>query len=1585
MKKALLLAGFVIMLAGNAALSGQPLSPGLKVLPHDQHLTAVNGSHEDPLYLNYGSPAFNHPSYYYAAVASPATGIFYRQAGLSPDGTKIIAQKSFTEGSFNRTEIVLMDADGTDEIIISAGNSGEGDIYGYMNPFWSDDGNYIGFCEVHNTNANKVMRYQLSASTTEYIYEPVDNDVSNPDFLGTSITSIVFWAYGPAGGADFFTWDGTTLTNITNTANYKEYEPVSNPDGTKILFWSGETTAEPVNITHTLTYSGGVWTKDVGFTPIPDTYWSYWTDNSCTEIGTTVMSTKDIAIYDDEGTFMYDLTGPGYSGGSNQWNFFGSGIKGLNGEMLFTSNAGRAEAGRDIVMANPRAKLFVDDNGSDAYPGTVNAPFATIGKGISEALSGTTLTIESGTYNETINGDNKNNLSIIGNATNEPVINGSTHFSPCNDLTLKNLILKNTVSTPIAYIGGINLTMDNVTVDGEDITGHHGISGGHINGDVTVTNCSFLNIKNWVAFDTRSGSGGPTTGALLEDVIFTGNLIDDCQGHINFRGTIGFETDNVTITGNTVQNTGSSTNSFGAAIKVLYATNCIFSGNTIKDVGTSGYNPAGEAPYGAGFMPRNVASLTVTGNTFENNNQAIAIEPRNSVQGGYPDGVLPAGTIANNIFNNNTYGIYIPATLYPNSNPAGLSLENHNKFNNSGEALHFGYSAGMINAEENYWGTEVPDEVELEISGNADYDPWCNADLSVCGFTETSNIYNENQETYFLTVQDAINAASIGDVIEITGTHNVKNLVVNKGLKIAAAAGGAHFSGLDASRSGTGVVVTDDARITGITFSDYDIAVDIQSGAASIANCTFYNNVIAVKNLADNPVADADSCFWGDPTGPFDNSPAGLYNPLGVGDEVTDYVGYQPWYNDIDHTLLPVDIKITNPSCNTLNVYLKSNQAFAGNLTNIQFAVKWDATVYNGIVTPTFKYGSAGEGYIDLVKYENNGGSKYAVFVYYGGIASNWAEGGEVLILTLELDESGAMYNTTGFEIAQDAFVSGANENYYIQLDGDDRTGYIYGFAEDVYTATCDMPLDAKVFLQGPYDMYTDLMKTDLAGVIPTGAYPAGRQPFTGNPWLYNGTENLGSVPAGMVDWVLVELRTGTGAGTMAYRQAGLLFSDGTIRSAADPAKDIFFASDPTDLMPNSDFYIVVYHRNHMPVMSGAPVNIPNSAMLNLTDLTQAYGYVPASAVEQPLITLETGVYGMIAGDHYGAIPAGEGWNYFDYPDGWLYYSGNPNDRDPILAKIVSVTGLPYINGVINNVYFKEDLTMNKQVKYSGSGNDPRLIIQNLIELKGSNVLTNFYESKVPGWAIPHVKKEGLLSMTGPLDIGLYEAPRELLINITANETFTGAVVSNIQFTLCWDESNAEAGRLIAGYQGDFLLEPQGDPVKFAGKMYQVFATVEPVALPDPLNSGEQVTVLRFANSDAAPVAANGLAIADNAWTLANNGGYYIAVWGAGQTGRIVTEALGTDQPGDSGPVVRIYPNPTATGWIYLTTNPAVSGNLAVRLTDLTGRQLRQSQWSVKSGTANAMTFDLEGLSHGAYLLNINGESFSFSERIIIR
>jgi len=309
--------------------------------------------------------AFDNPNYYYCLIKNAPSGTSYSSAGLSPDGTKIVAKK--TVGTSR--EVVLMNADGTGETMISPGDSGTGDIYEYSNLFWSDDGTAIGFLEVHSANPNKAIVYDMATATRSYIYQPATpNDVANPDFLGSSKTSIVFWAYGPVGGADLFTWDGTTLTNITNTANYKEYEPVSNADGTKIVYWSGETTTEPVATTHTLTYSGGTWTKDVGFAPILGTYWAYWTTPAATQIALTVMSqpdsslpgyasgTSDLYIYDSAGNFVTDLTGSGYTGGSGQWNFFGNMPQpAAGGRFVITSNAGRgATPGRDIIMVSLR-------------------------------------------------------------------------------------------------------------------------------------------------------------------------------------------------------------------------------------------------------------------------------------------------------------------------------------------------------------------------------------------------------------------------------------------------------------------------------------------------------------------------------------------------------------------------------------------------------------------------------------------------------------------------------------------------------------------------------------------------------------------------------------------------------------------------------------------------------------------------------------------------------------------------------------------------------------------------------------------------------------------------------------------------------------------------------------------------------------------------------------------------------------------------------------------------------------------------------------------------------------------------------
>lgn len=122
------------------------------------------------------------------------------------------------------------------------------------------------------------------------------------------------------------------------------------------------------------------------------------------------------------------------------------------------------------------------------------------------------------------------------------------------------------------------------------------------------------------------------------------------------------------------------------------------------------------------------------------------------------------------------------------------------------------------------------------------------------------------------------------------------------------------------------------------------------------------------------------------------------------------------------------------------------------------------------------------------------------------------------------------------------------------------------------------------VFLEGPYS--SGAMTTNLRtlGLIPL------TQPYTGSPWNYSGTESVGSIPAGVVDWVLIDLRQAASpdlatSSTSIGKRAAFLKSDGTIVDIDGTSSVSFNGASVT-----SNLYPVIFHRNHLAIMANSAV-----------------------------------------------------------------------------------------------------------------------------------------------------------------------------------------------------------------------------------------------------------------------------------------------------------------------------------------------------------------------------------------------------------
>jgi hypothetical protein len=225
--------------------------------------------------------------------------------------------------------------------------------------------------------------------------------------------------------------------------------------------------------------------------------------------------------------------------------------------------------------------------------------------------------------------------------------------------------------------------------------------------------------------------------------------------------------------------------------------------------------------------------------------------------------------------------------------------------------------------------------------------------------------------------------------------------------------------------------------------------------------------------------------------------------------------------------------------------------------------------------------------------------------------------------------------------------------------------------------------------LEGAYDPSLDGgMRTDLntAGLIPL-AQPFNQSNYYGNPdpsWLYNGTEQAVSIPPDAVDWVLVELRDAASVAqateaTRVAQKPCFLLNNGSIREVDGTTIPRFYHT-----IVNGAF-IVIWHRNHLGIMSSAPiVGFGGAYAYNFTT-----GSNKVAGGSNGYMELEANVWGLVAGD----TNADKFVNMDDKTNAWETdaatqgYNGsdlnldtqadNPDKNDYLISNISKFSGIP--------------------------------------------------------------------------------------------------------------------------------------------------------------------------------------------------------------------------------------------------------------------------------------------------------------------
>ncbi len=241
--------------------------------------------------------------------------------------------------------------------------------------------------------------------------------------------------------------------------------------------------------------------------------------------------------------------------------------------------------------------------------------------------------------------------------------------------------------------------------------------------------------------------------------------------------------------------------------------------------------------------------------------------------------------------------------------------------------------------------------------------------------------------------------------------------------------------------------------------------------------------------------------------------------------------------------------------------------------------------------------------YLHIVNYEND--SAYVDIVTVNGILQTSAQD-----QSFEKEISNIVLTALSHERFIIAYSDDANNNSGKLILG--SVSYMPGYFFDI-----------SAFLEGPF--YDTAMNSN-SDILPE------LQPYCFDTPNYCGNEYLSAIPDNIVDWLLIDVRESAGGPLMPtssnsiFRQAVFISNGGTVLSS--DALSIPFA----EFSQGENIYVVLYHRNHIDIMSAYPLVDVNGIFEYdfTTSSLNTYGGLNGCS------ELNSSVFGMTAGDADG-------------------------------------------------------------------------------------------------------------------------------------------------------------------------------------------------------------------------------------------------------------------------------------------------------------------------------------------------------------